>query len=428
MVEQVKFYLLNQILNRGEGVIVDGDLYLCDNSAKDAFLEQQGKTRSLRYQGCIGDIVSAEEVIRSDEIRKFKQQAVDAAFSKLLGTTQSLDALLVFQCMHDILPYLDEFDSRVNDMPRSELVELRRKELFDQIPSQKGAKQARLSRSKVRSKITQIIFDMYEDREQEVFTRFDGYEQSLIFDEEQIHQLIPKQYRGDVIFWRNRGKKRLFKRGERVKGLSSRLDRLKTTEMLTEIAEEITDERINAFIQFYKKIHAGYEIAATLKEYEHSGMFQETFGNTRSEQMALKKSFFVYVHPPGFAMHSPYNAEQWYPFPNPTRAGVQVGYGKDGSVYVSDFLVQGPFNYLNFEVREGCESTFCGPGNYKPKPNGTWQESVVDYILHGVHTLFNGWQAGATAHPDKFVPITEQEVEKLGLLKTNIHPIERQAK
>ena len=428
MIPQLEFHFLHRLFN-SPGIVIDNELFLYDEGAKDAFFSFDKKTYPLRRQGTLENIFEVESVLYADKIRRFKQDAIDETFNSFLGTTfHGPDALLVFQALNDIVPYLDEFDSRVNDMPRSKLIELRRRELLGKITTLEQVSSG-LSRKKVREAITELISSQEQNPLRPGFPNFPP---NVLLLGDKNYLLEPREVRGDVEFWTQKGKKRLFIKQDPVKGVLRGFYDSKRNEILRAASLELSDTRIDTFLEYLSKLKAGYRSSEEAIDYQNSGIKWLPYNK--------RKSLYVYVRPQGFAMQDFRDRNQWYAFLSPPEIGVFLSTEKDhydeddrerrqinSPVQVSQVHVNGDFLYLNFESHLGHPQTFCGPGYYSPRETRSLSENVVDYIVYGVNTLYNGWSPGSHfPNIERLAPTSLQEVERLGLLKTNIHPIETQ--
>jgi len=420
--EKLDFYLLPHMFSR-MGIVVNGEIFHVKPNARDAFLTFEEKEYGLQFQGSAGNIQSVDELSRTQYIREFQEAAFEKAIGRYLW--QNADEVLFFQCLVDVLPQLDEFDSRINNMPKSDLISIRAKEIASMIPSPPGETNL-LTRRQIRQTICSLI------EEGSPIARFNYSPNLLVIDHEKIYHLTSRLHRGDIVFRKNRGKPKLFKTGEPLnrEEFINTFDLDRTCYYLKKTAHSITDEKLDALIRYCqtKGLHAGMQ---THIEYERSGVTLIKYDGS--------EKIFVYVHPMGFAMHDIRRGftERWYPFRNPPKVGVAV-YRRKEKIEVSQVCVDGDINYLHFASKEGVPHSFCKRGQNRPKNiSGTWQEEAVIEIMWGVYSLYNGMNAdslkefssGALFGEGYRPPLsqrewmTESQVEAEGLIKTNLHPI-----
>jgi len=448
MIDIVRLCALSRVLPV-EGIVFNGEIYEVSHGATDGYLEYGSGRQDLRFIGTLENILAVDELVHAHDIKRFKQETVQAVFDRYVAAARQYGSdisLVAFQCIYDVIPYLDEFDPRVPNMPRDDLIELRREEL---VPFARGMKD-KVTKAEVRSAIASGLGFIAKELEEAAelsekpykrgrlredkasITCEDEFDFDQTFlrvrDEEGLkrnYELAPRKARGDVVF-KKKGRERLiFKKGERIRRaqLYGSLSSTRHRQYLMDASMEITDRKLDAFGRYFSR-KGGVTNMEDELDYHGSG-FQFIGGR-----------FFVYTTPMGFAMHDirEGHTEKWYPFPDPPKVGVTI-HSRGDEIYVSQAGVEGDFDYLHFNSKRGEIKGFCGPQFNTPSYSDDWTEKVVGSIMHGVNTLFNGMNEDSLREYEaagsslSYSPplaqrqwITRDQVREMGLLETNIHP------
>ncbi|MDD5193078.1 MAG: hypothetical protein PHF67_00675 [Candidatus Nanoarchaeia archaeon] len=454
MIDKLQFYGFERLIGH-HGIILNGHCYLLHSSRipNSGVLKVEGKVLgSLSYEGRLENICHCDSVCNALNINEFKAKAVERAFQTLMDIEMSKDqSLLLFHVFSDVLPALMEFDSRIATTPRSELLELRKREFLGMISE--STSKRRLTRQMVRRSISDLLKkeqaeqaeadqDFEErtgiDRHLELSDSFDFNPNLLIYEKPGfrhdevkpvIYELEPRKFVGNVEVVDKRGNRRLFrKRGEITpEEYVKKYQGFRTQNYLNEAARTLNAKRVDEFIEFCSRLKGNVKLSETDICHENSGIHffpyafpgERDYGEDRKHQC-----LYVYIKPPPYAMRSLTDPNLYYPFENPPEVGVFLKYS-DLGVEVSKIQVNGDFLFVNHEFRLGHPQTFCGPLDYKPTSTRPWTENVVDYIMiDGVGTLQNGMSPGSHhRNIEGMTPITEAEVGRRGLIKTNIHDL-----
>jgi len=427
MAEELEFYFLKRAL-RAEGIVIGGELYISDLAATDASMHVQERTIPLRHVGSIENVIDVEMLVQAKDIRKYKQAAMDHAIQGIVSSTHNASrrALLTFEILNGLLPYLDEFDARVNSMPRSDLVALRRKEIMDLLGTTENTNLL-LNREQVKASVAKKLDELCKVNESVL--RMDFKPTYLVLDGAS-YALTPRKFRGDVAFSTASGQQ-LFKMSVGANPLG-RLNDYLAHRIVHQVGGEFDREKLDDLLAFlnskYCATNPGKEL---VNDFQYGSCGIRQFNGIE----------FVYVTPVGFAMHDIREGftDRWYPFRNPPEVGVFVNSTKVDDTTRNTIYVNGDFEYIHFSSKKGEPKTFCGTDRNVIVKGNTWQERTINRIMHGVYTLFNGLDEGsltryenngilgeAYLHPLSTLNwITEAEVEREGLLKTNLHPTVR---
>ncbi|MFC1731381.1 hypothetical protein ACFL6I_13760 [candidate division KSB1 bacterium] len=441
MAKEPGFSVLPELFGNNHGIVINGKVYLVDASGSDGSLEYRSKRYPLTYHGSMEKMQSIDELAKAREIEMFKREALHDALGNFMPVKTDFDLHLMFQCITDILPELDEFDGRVNDFPRSYLVRLRKKEILDKMPVVENIEE--FSRKKAEDSIYDYFQDMMEKKwaqcaDNDIWTTKVDFEQSFIFMDKKF-VIFPSEEKGADMIFRKNGNACHYITEKKLPGGFIRipLSAMKVVQFLDECQMNLDNNLLDSF---------GRYCADQKTKFEKDELVSESFTYQRSGVRLVgderKNKLFIYTIPVPFAMHDIREGftERWYPFYNPPEIGVFVSYDntRRGRIRkVSNVHVDGDIEYMHFNAKKGKPREFCGPANYHQRKMESWQESLRRTIMHGTNTLLNGMDErslkefskngvlgeGYMNKLSKREWIPEEKVEEDNLLKTNMHPI-----
>ncbi|MFH2021182.1 MAG: hypothetical protein ABIJ34_07215 [archaeon] len=408
------------------GIVLDNHIYYLNQNSNDAVLEvmttdspiRRG-TYGLAYQGTMRDVLGLEETVRSQDIKQFLEESLSSVYETFLSKgSLGGNGIPYFLCLTDIIPALDQSDPRINDYSRSELLEIRRKEIFSLVSETPIEKSNEITNQQIMRAVRKS-FGLDKDT-----VKFDFEQHFLLCGHENTYRLSDRTHIGDISI--------SFNGGSRLLKLENQIDldremRLvsasRTQEIFGQFVRQMDKKRIDEFAGYCRA--SGMMALKQEPEIDYMGSGVRYVGG---------EGLFVYLKPLPFAMHDirAGHTHKWYPFYNPPEIGVLIHQESEG-MKVSEVHVNGDFEYFNFTSKKGDYRTFCGPGKYDRLPGESWQQSVIRTIMYGVNTLQNGLtNASIRQHSNgesykrpmsQMSWITYAEVMEKNLLPTNMYPI-----
>ncbi len=379
-------------------VVVDGGIYTLDTNADDGLLEisdtftggmAQGRY-SLRYQGSIRDLVEAEEVARSRQVRAYQLALIEESIDGFLTFQATGLDFIYYWAATEILPNLEYFDPRIADLTKEDLVRIRQAEIREMLGVSKTGNTG--SAEEVMEGIQRYIIGSSGKE-----TEFD-FEPSFLFSRNQGYatNLIPRQARGPISFRSSSMEgPMIFRPGDefRIQDMISDLDDHLIMKARSEAIGLLSPEMLRQNAIF--AITYGQEKLMINKEFEYNGAGIR-FGDD-------SKDIWIYTKLPRFAIREPREPEnhKWYYFDNPPEIGVIVS--KSGTeIEVSEVLARGPAEYLTFTLTDSKPAMFCRRGSYIAHQDERWTESAVGKIIFGINLLFFGYNSDSIrTHPNR---------------------------